>query len=135
MKPEKTLYRLMEPTDQPIIERIWTDHRKIFGEPKELEFPTVLADREGTILGAVTTDTSMGPIYMRVVVVPPCSFITFMRLFEAYENILKLTGVDGYFGAFKKKGHEKVIRIIESLGIKPYRTIRGMVYYRRNLNA
>lgn len=123
----------MQETDKPILERIWKDNKKVLGEPLPLDFPTVVAERDGKLLGGITTNKKSGAISMALIVAPPCAFMTFIRLFEAYENVLRYAGVTTYFGAFKKKGHEKVVEILESLGITPYFQERGTLYYRREI--
>lgn len=135
MKPQRTRYRLMEEMDKPILERIWKDNRKVLGKPLPLDFPTVVAERDGRLLGGITTNKQSGTISMALIVAPPCAFMTFIRLFEAYENVLRYAGVTSYYGAFRKKGHEKVVEILENLGIKPYFRERGTLYYRRDLNV
>ena len=67
-------------------------------EYKHLSFPTVMAERDGGIVGIVSTQPRKdlvvaGPMHVGVDGNP--SFV-FMRLVECYERVLKLAGVTFY---------------------------------------
>ena len=68
-------------------------------EYKHLSFPTVMAERNDDIVGIVSTQPrkdmiAAGPVHVSVEGNPTFVFI---RLIEAYENVLRAAGVSTYY--------------------------------------
>ena len=130
MQPRNTLYRLMEPTDEPILQRMWTDHKKVFGLPKKFGFPTIVAERDGTILGFLSSDPSAkiltaGPL----IVTAGVSGIVVMRLIEAYENLIRPM-MDGYLFHVDNK-NMYWMKMVQQFPLKQYEKSRTGRWFMR----
>lgn len=101
MQPRDTLYRIASAgSDYRACHAI----NKALGKPgKPLHFPTVVAERDGKILGYLSTHREVtwclmaGPLE----VLTPSPFMS-MRLIEAYESVLKAVGITRYCFAIDK---------------------------------
>lgn len=94
MYPSKTFYRLADSFDIPACNELMETN---FGQSWPLGFPTVVAVREGEIIGMLSTNPECtwalmaGPLALK-----RPSFVTVMRLAEAYEVVLRKMGVTRY---------------------------------------
>lgn len=95
MRPDSTIYRLAKPEDD-----YWLDLLPSGEVPRR--FPTVVAERAGTIVGFLATDARAdficaGPLYVDL---PEGRHrgVVAVRLIQAYEAVLMhAEGVDGYY--------------------------------------
>ena len=99
MKPTKTTYHLVtQPTQYKACYALYRAAQP--GGPKiKLGFPTVYAQREGVLLGFLSSipkqpEVVAGPLVMDPTLKVPV--ITAMRLCEAYEEVLRTAGVTCY---------------------------------------
>ena len=133
MKPRETNYRLMVQSDRPMLKKIWADNKKLFGEPKKLGWPTVVAERQSRILGFITTDTTAKLIVAGPLIVNGgSSSFTVLRLIQAYENVLKYAGMDGYFFHIEKK-NKHWLKMVRTVGVPEVdKTSKGF-WFKREL--
>lgn len=139
MTPKETLYRLCQLSDVRVVEKIWRDQKKQFGRPKKLGWPTVVAERNGKILGFLATqaDNPQEIIAAPLIVNGGSSPFTAMRLVQAYENVLKFAGVTAYYFHVEKKNEKwlKIVRELNQMGIAEERNKdRTGFWFRRNLS-
>ena len=103
-------------------------------EYDRLSFPTIIAYREGEVLGVISTNPKeniivAGPIFAKTE--GNASFI-YMRLIEAYDLIIKANRVSGYF--FRIWDHQSIWKKqVEKLGLIPYSSADGLTLYRRDV--
>lgn len=115
MRPFSTLYRLSEPGDVHTCKQIWRENKDLFGAPQKLGWPTVVAQRDGRLLGFLSTDPTKKVIVAGPLIVGKnCSAIIVIRLVEAYENIIR-PWVNGYYFHVEKKNSHwlKMIRKLD----------------------
>lgn len=97
MKPTSTIYRLA---------RAGGEFNKLYALAKKqglslpagtLNFPTVLAERDGKVLGFLSTLPTTEAVLAGPLVMGQKSMLTAIRIAEAYEVVLRTAGVDTYF--------------------------------------
>lgn len=97
MYPRNTIYRLARtPRDYRACRKLFEENHG--AEPlHNLSYPTVVAVRDGEIIGFLSTDTRK-----KVIMAGPLevkggkNMITFIRLIEAYEVVLRVSGVTSF---------------------------------------
>ena len=134
MHPSQTLYRLATtPADYRRCHVLLRSQ----GATHRLAFPTVLAERGGTLLGFLSTNPND-----RAIVAGPLVLMTnghnlgivAMRLIEAYERILTLAGVASYHFAIPRgDAFEPWRNIVNRVGIMPYAETETHWWYKREL--
>lgn len=130
MYPAHTIYRLAVIEDLPACNAILEAQ---FGQSWPLGFPTVVAERDGEILGLLSTNTECnwalmaGPLALK-----RPSFITVMRLCEAYEVVLRKMGVTRYC-FFISVWNNKWIRQATEIGCKVIRSNDKNLFFERLL--
>lgn len=134
MKPKETLYRLSKPGDSKTLKKIWAEHEAMFGKPKKLGWPTVVAERAGILLGFLSTDTSKkmlvaGPLILN----GGSSTFTVLRLVEAYENVLRYTGTTNYYFHVDKT-NERGLKMTRQLGMNEIDTSPTGFWFKRDLS-
>lgn len=134
MTPLYTLYRLSELSDMLILKKIWRDNEHLFGKPKQLGWPTVIAERNGKILGFISTWPkakliTAGPLILAANSHP----IVAVRLIEAYENILRVSGVTTYFFHIESENKDWM-DFAERLGVMPFEETRSGQWYQRSIS-
>lgn len=94
MHPEATSYRLMEPEDKPRLRYL----AKKWDQPlQKLGFPTVVAWRNGKIIGFISTLPRKDAIIAGPLVVDIVNAgMVVLRLMEAYEHVLSMANVHVY---------------------------------------
>ena len=105
-----------------------------FQEPVPLSFPTVLAERDGHLIGFLATQPRKeavvaGPLMLR----ERSPFVT-LRLLEAYDNVMRAAGIAAYH-FFVKAANAEWRGQIERLGMQPWHVDDDGVWYRRTLKA
>ena len=136
MHPARTLYRLAHsPRDLSACHRLARDHGM---DAKTFTFPTVVADREGEIVGFLATQPSKTAVVAGpLAVATPRPLITVLRLLEAYENVLKAAGVSHYYFEVDAANHDW-LRMIEQSSeqvnsIQPVQSTPEGTWHRRRL--
>jgi hypothetical protein len=136
MGPRKTEYRLaVDPTDYARCHALMKRNRYA---SDRLGWPTVLAIRDGKVLGFISThrrrDTVMaGPL---VVDGNTASPFLVLRLIEGYEKVLSATGVRYYWFTAETEGMQRTVqKLMSKFGgvIEVSRSEDGSILYRRNL--
>lgn len=133
MRPINTTYTLVRPGGQ--FNALYAMARRAGGHVHkgDFVFPIVVAKRAGKIIGFVATQPSTEAVIAGPLVVEPPSLITFLRLAEAYENVLRAAGVKVYLHTIDK-GREKHVEMMERLGFTRWgETENGDVVMRRDL--
>jgi len=135
MKPDGTFYRLAtKPNDFKRCHLIWKKYPERFGKPYKLGFPTVLAEREGRLIGFLSTNTSQGLFMAGPLIVHGINGLTgptLIRIIEAYENVLKLMKISVYHFHIGEDEKEWQSMIERSTGMTPYGSENGRLFYRR----
>lgn len=134
MQPTRTLIRLAKPGGE--WNRLYAMARRAGGRVHkgDFTFPVVVAVRDGEIIGFVATQPRDDAIVAGPLVIEggPNPFI-FLRLAEAYENVLRAAGVKVYLHTIDK-GREKHVEMMERLGFTRWgEAENGDVVMRRNL--
>lgn len=106
------------------------------GPDTDLTFPTVLAEREGQVVGFLSTRPSKQAIIAGPLVIDRATSrpaITAWRLADAYEIILRRAGVTSY--AFHvSAGRPEWVSTLGRLGFEPWQAEpSGGMWYRRAL--
>lgn len=98
-----------------------------------LGFPTIVAEREGELIGLLGTVIKDNMILAGPLVIKsdrPRSF-TLVRLVEAYEAAMRHIGVKSYiFGS----DNPKLLEHLTELGLKPYAVENGVSFFVRKLS-
>ncbi len=132
MYPNEVTYRLAQsPRDYKGAHKLL---REIGGDDydpdKPLTWPTVVADREGSIVGVLSTwkisnGLLAGPLAGR-------SPIIIMRLSEAYDKVMTQAGVKTYWAPCRKS-NTKMFNIMKKLGMEPEMEDSTAYWFRRKL--
>lgn len=94
-----------------------------------LSFPTIIAERDGQVVGVLATGDSRRAVFAhRIVAETPQMFI---RLAEAYEFVLLKAGVTSYLIPADET-NEKLLRALEKAGtVREYARQDGIVWFQR----
>ena len=109
MKPNgETTYRLWKDTDRAALWELGVE---------ETEFPTVVAERDGEIIGCLATQEEPSCVVAGPLVVKDgrLKAICGIRLAEAYENVLRAAGVTTYYFCIDRE-HEAWIKSALRMG-------------------
>lgn len=134
MIPRDTLYRLAHsPRDYGACRALMLSQ----GQDATCSFPTVLAEREGKIVGFCATQPRKDAVVAGPMAVSkdlPRPGITIIRLGEAYENVLRHAGVKVYW--FHVEPHMKEwADILRRVGFEPFAEDAEGIRFRRVLNG
>jgi hypothetical protein len=132
MKPVKTLYRVADNSG---------DYKKCHAllrefmpeEERTFNWPTVVAERDGEIVGFLATYVVKGFIEagpMVIAVEGHKSFVA-LRLVEAYENLLQLLGYKSYIFSIKKSNKKWVEAVERGGNLKPYSETEDYFWYQK----
>lgn len=116
MTPRDTVVRLVNPGGE--WNRLYAMAKRAGGKVHkgDFAFPTVVAVRNGEIVGFVATQPNPDAVVAGPLVIDggPNIFI-FLRLAEGYENVLRLAGVKTYLHVIDK-GRDEHVQMMERLG-------------------
>jgi hypothetical protein len=133
MKPARTLIRLANPGGE--WNRLYALARKagIRVHKGDFAFPTVVAERDGKVVGFVSTWPTEEAIVAGPLVIEdaPNPFL-FLRLAEGYENLLRHAGVKVYLHTIDKTRPEHV-GFMEKLGFVRLRENEEYIVMQRKL--
>lgn len=133
MKPAHTLYRLAHsPKDYGACH--WLAAQREM-PVKRLSWPTVVAERDGEVIGFLATQPRddaivAGPLAVGDV---PRPLITIIRLIDAYENVLRAAGVSSYLFAVERDNPEWQALIDKAGEMQPHKTTEDAVWYLRRI--
>jgi len=121
----KTEYKVAE-TDKD-----FTDCRNLIGDEEELSSPTVMAVRNGEVIGLISTSDDKDYIFAAPMV--SNSAFTSIGLCELYEKVLRKLGVSRYL-FYVEKNNRKMINAVERLfNIKPFGGTDEFLFYARRI--
>ena len=123
MKPARTKIRLARPGGE--WNRLYAMAKRAGGRPHkgDFGFPTVVAERDGEVIGFLSTWPSDKAVFAGPLVVDGGKNpFLFIRLVEGYENVLKAAGVKVYLHHIDKEREEHV-GMMERLGFSRYREV------------
>ena len=133
MKPDKTKYTLAaSPSDYRRCRALWAT-RPDLGEPEPIAFPTVMAMREGELVGFLGSHPKKDMLVAGPMIVKPGHSVVVLRLNLAYENFLRSAGAAFYYFTIPDSdpGYQKMAETV--LDIKAYAHQDGLKAYRRDL--
>lgn len=123
-----TVYRLAHsPKDYAACHALLT-------ERATLSWPTIVAERDGSIIGFLATQPRTdaivaGPLAVRP---SPGAAWTLMRLIDAYEAVLRLAGVTSY-RFFVERANARWTRLVAKLGLEPLSQDDTHAWYERRV--
>lgn len=120
MRPQRTVVRLVNPGGE--WNRLYALARRAGGRVHKGDFawPTVVAIRDGRIVGFVSTWPNEEAVVAGPLVIEgKGNPFLFLRLAEGYENVLRIAGVTTYLHAIDKERPEHV-GFMERLGFTRY---------------
>ncbi len=133
MKPDKTKYTLAaSPNDYRRCRALWAT-RPDLGEPEPIAFPTVMAMRDGELVGFLGSYPRKDMLVAGPMIVKRGLGIIVLRLNLAYENFLRSAGVVFYYFGIpdSEVAYQKMVETV--LDVKPYAHKDGDRWYRRDL--
>lgn len=133
MKPARTKIRLARAGGE--WNRLYAMAKRAGGRPRkgDFAFPTVVAERDGEVVGFVSTwNTPEAVIAGPLVIEGGKNPFVFLRLAEGYENVLRAAGVKIYLHHIDKARPEHV-EFMERLGFTRYREVDSGWLMKREL--
>ena len=134
MTPTRTTLRLARPGGE--WNRLYAMAKRAGGHvyKGDFTFPTVVAERDGVVIGFLATQpTDAAVVAGPLVIEGTRNPFLFIRLVEAYENVLRAAGVKAYLHTIDKD-RENHVEMMERLGFTRLdRTPEGETVMRRDL--
>lgn len=129
MRPTSTTYRLARPGGE--YNRLYAlMEREGFGR-MPLGWPVVVAERKGRVIGFLGTHPRKDAIVAGPLVVEGGrNMPMFIRLVDAYANVLRMAGVKSYFFGVAK-GNSKAIERVQVLGATRIGEDEAEVWFQR----
>lgn len=102
----------------------------------ELAYPTMMAWKDKELTAFLSTYIDKGWITAGPLVLKsgPPRYWTLIRLIEAYENVMRASGVTSFLFSVPDS-YEKYLKQIDALGMKPYAKQDGRSFFVRNLDG
>lgn len=129
MIPTRTTYRLAKsPAD-------YRRCRALQTTPDTLSFPTVMAERDGAVIGFLATQPRRdllvaGPLVTTLT--GQAAAILIMRLIDAYEAVLRQAGVTLYLFSVERTNTAWLAKVA-ALGATPYEQGDTLVWFKREV--
>ncbi len=128
----KTSYRLLNGEAEE--EACWLMAERFGVEFRGLDFPTVVAKRSGVIVGFLATHPEKTAVVAGPLIVDlPVRAWVALRLVEAYENVLRMAGVESYLFHVDETNKLWYNSVVKALSIAPYAEADGVVWFKRDL--
>ena len=109
----------------------YKDCHSLLEEDEELFYPTVMAIRDGKVIGMISTANGEKSLFAKSMVAN--SIFTSIGLYELYDKTLSNLGVEHYLFSVSSD-NDKMINAVEKLfKVKPYTEIDGQLWYVRRL--
>jgi hypothetical protein len=108
---------------------------KVGRDQPGITFPTIMAEKDGELTGVLCTHISNKMIFAGPVAIRDDAphYWTFIRLIEAYENVMRTAKITTYLFAVPKT-ETKYLELIEKvLELKPYGEAEGHLLFDRRL--
>lgn len=134
MTPRDTTYRLATTEKDKAACRALM---KEYQDPVPLGFPTVMALRDGELIGFLSTHVSRSMLVAGPLVIRGWGqrrAITMIRLIEAYDAVMQRAGIKAYH-FHVERDNEGWRAQVERAGFEPWHEDDEGVWYRRELNA
>lgn len=115
MQPRDTIFQIVRPGGA--FNKLYAFAKRL-GQPLPtgmLNWPTVVAKRDGKVIGFLSTLPVQGAIFAGPLMLEKPSMLTTIRLGEAYEVVLRMAGVNTYFHLVSQDQPE-YIAMLERLG-------------------
>lgn len=124
-------YRLARPGGE--YNRLYALMEQEGGKKEPIGWPVVVAEEDGKAIGFLATyPTTEALIAGPLVIEGSKRPFVFLRLVDAYENVLKTAGVTAY--CFRvAKSNTKQMKRVESIGLKRVGETETQVIYKREL--
>ena len=131
MKPTHTKYRLAHPGGE--YNRLYAMMKREMGIREPLGWPVVVAERDGRVVGFLgTADRDDVLIAGPLVIEGSHNPFMFLRLTEAYENVLRLACINSYYFTVDEGNFEQVA-LVKSLGIPQVGQDKNKLIFLREL--
>ena len=125
MYPKTTQYKIAQTHED------YRNCHALMEEDNELEYPTVMAERDGKAVGLI--GTSRGEENLIASPMIANSIFTCIRLYEFYDETLGNLGIDHYLFNIEK-GNTQMTKTVEKLfEIKPFTQTDDLLWYVRRL--
>lgn len=100
-----------------------------------ISFPTIMAIKDDELTAVLCTHVSDGMIVAGPVAIKGGQprYWTFIRLIEAYENVMRGAGVTMYIFSVPNEEERYLELIHKLLGIEPYAEVEGRKFFDRRL--
>jgi hypothetical protein len=134
MRPSTTKYRLVKPGGE--FNKLYALAKRV-GMPLAtgtLNWPTVAAERDGKVIGFLSTLPTNEAILAGPLVIEHKSMLTAIRLIEAYEVVLKAAGVRTYLAQTAPKAVEWAMQL-ERMGFTVVNADDDRILLRRDIWA
>lgn len=143
MRPRETRYLLAtEPAHFAQCRQVWREavvRAPELGPVRRFGWPTVFAERNGTVVGFLTTHRhpKVGPIAGPLVLASQGTPITVLRLVEAYEVVLRVAGVDSYIFAIVTPELQRALDRLDhqALGLERCLDTGEAVWYKKKVGG
>jgi hypothetical protein len=123
----------MQPNDIRQCKKLWRAQSDLSGKVEKLGFPTIVAEREGKIIGFLSTYPNKKGIFPGPLVLNGSkSIFTVMRLIEAYENVLRYAGVEFYMVNVDKRNN-RIVNLLTQLPLEKTRESKNDLWFKRVL--
>jgi hypothetical protein len=134
MIPSGTTYRLAEGPDFAVCHKLF----KSQGHERDARyaFPTVVADRDGDIVGFYSTNDAQeyitaGPLEVDKSLDNP--LIVAIRLVDAYDNVMRSVGINSYLFSVDKDNEQWKDIMERATGLESYAEDETRYWYRKEL--
>lgn len=133
MRPRATTYRLAySAQDYHRCHQFLKDQGQ--EEEGSLSWPTVMAAREGALVGCLSTIPSKTAIIAGPLVVSTKRpLMTVMRLVDAYEYVLREASISAYHFGIDLTEHQDWLDLLLKLGRQPYHRDEQAAWFKRDL--
>ncbi len=132
MRPVSTTFRIVRPGGA--FNKLYALAKRV-GQPLAtgtLNWPTVAAERDGKVIGFLSTLPVNGVVMAGPLVLEKPSMLMTIRLGEAYEVVLRLAGVNTYFHMVSKE-QPAYVSMLERLGYTQYGVDGEQIVMKREL--
>lgn len=134
MRSRDTTYRLARtPQDYKRCHTLLAVHGQ--DEP-QLSWPTIMAWRDGEVVGCLSTQATKEAIIAGpIAVISPRPFWAMVRLAEAYEVVLRQAGVQGYWFGIDLAQHRPWYNLVRKVGLVPTHQDHTAAWFYRALGG
>ena len=129
MSPRDTRYRLAcSPADYRRARAFLAERMEV----GRLSYPTVYGQRDGRVVGVLSTSTDQGAIVAGPLAVEGRSPFVALRLIEAYDRVMQAAGVS-FYHFHVAADNARWREVIEQFGLRPFHEDTAGAWYRRDV--